>query len=399
LQLSAANARPLARGLWHAEFMTSSLSTVRIPSRALLVAGDTELARQVEQHMRRLGCEIVEVAGDRVEARKRCARLAPEVVLIDLRLRDRAALAIAGELSEQLNVPVLLLGDTQAALPDGALEHASGWVDLPLSAAGLQRSLAFALRRSEPQRRAAQPPGGHLSAELLASMAHELRAPLQGVVGFAAFLREGKAGAVSETQQQYLDYIGNGADHVLQVVNDVLDLTATDSDSLRVRTEAVDPEQVAREVLQVLQLIAIRRRIGVEVQVDEQLGHVVSDVTKLKQVLYNFVSNALKFTPAGGRIAVSLRREGPDTFCIEVADTGVGIAPELLPELFERGPRRTDGSAGLGLSITKRIVTALGGTVAAHNRAEGGSVFSARLPIAPSVANLAIQDILLSDKR
>jgi signal transduction histidine kinase len=393
---------------------SSLLGRVRSPSRALLVASDTELARQVEQILHRLGCEIVEVTGDGVEALKRCTRLAPELVLIDLRLSAGNAIQVAAQLAERVSGPLLYLGEDKAELPEAALDHGYGWIDLPLRAADLQRALSFALHRyhvqSELERRAtgerdsARPgpdgvepeaAGARLSGELLASMAHELRAPLQGVVGFAAFLRDGKSGEMTETQQQYLDYISNGANHVLQVVNDVLDLTATDSDTLHVRTEAVDPEQAAREVLQVLQVIAIRRRIAVDVQVDEQLGHVVSDATKLKQVLYNFVSNALKFTPTGGRVSVSLRREGPDTFCIEVADTGVGIASETLPRLFERKAHRSGATRGLGLSITKRIVDALGGSVAAQNRAEGGSVFSARLPIAPSVANLAIQDILL----
>jgi signal transduction histidine kinase len=218
------------------------------------------------------------------------------------------------------------------------------------------------------------------------------------VVGFASFLREGKAGSMSETQGEYLDYIANGANHVLQVVNDVLDLTATDSDSLHVRTEAVDPEQATREVLQVLQVIAIRRRIAVDVEIDEQLGHVVSDATKIKQVLYNFVSNALKFTPAGGRVSVGVRRDGPDAFRIDVADSGVGLAPDTMSSLFD-GVRDRRDSAGLGLSITKRIVDALGGSVRAENRREGGSLFSARLPIAPSVANLAREHILLPNDR
>jgi signal transduction histidine kinase len=388
------------------------LTAARIPARALLIAADTVLARHIEQTLRALGCGLVEIAGDGAEARKRCVRLVPELILIDLQLGPSNAPAVAAQLAAQSTGPVIYLCDPERDLPAAALVHGFGFVDKPVTQHGLSRGIALALHRhgvetvlraqsrprADTSSSSSQPsaaPANRMSGELLSSMAHELRAPLQGVVGFASFLREGKAGNVSETQRQYLDHIAMGANHVLQVVNDVLDLTATDSDTLHVRTEAVDPEQVTREVLQVLQVIAIRRRVDVDVRIDEQLGHVVSDATKIKQVLYNFVSNALKFTPAGGHIRVSLRREGPDAFCIEVADTGVGIARETLPFLFEGVTRGARDSQGLGLLITKRIVDALGGTVSAENRPEGGSLFSARLPIAPSVANMRVEHILL----
>jgi signal transduction histidine kinase len=388
--------------------MTFALTATRIPARALLVVADTELARQIERELRGLGCGIVEVAGDASEARKRCVRLAPDLVLIDLRLGAADAPTIAAQLAGQVSGPIVYLCDPEQPLPNAALVHGMGFVDKPVTQRGLLRGIQIALHRREieaalrarvePCESAEPAPAAsRLSSELLSSMAHELRAPLQGVVGFASFLREGRAGDVSETQQQYLEHIANGANHVLQVVNDVLDLTATESDTLHVRTEAVDPEQATREVLQVLQVIAIRRRVAVNVQIDEQLGHVVSDATKIKQVLYNFASNALKFTPAGGRGTVSVRRDGPDAFCIEVSDTGVGIASDALPHLFDGITRGGRESQGLGLLITKRIVDALGGTVRAENRPEGGSLFCARLPIAPSVANMGIEHILPPD--
>ena len=293
--------------------------------------------------------------------------------LIDLALGAAHAPTVAAQLASQVTGPILYLCDRESALPAAALVHGLAFVDKPATALGLARGIQIALHRHDIEaslRARVEPPStqpaleaptaSRMSSELLSSMAHELRAPLQGVVGFASFLREGKAGNVSETQQQYLEHIASGANHVLQVVNDVLDLTAGDSDTLHVRTEAVYPDQAAREVLQVLQVVAIRRRVEVNVQIDEQLGHVVSDATKIKQVLYNFVSNALKFTPSGGRVSVSLRREGPDAFCIEVADTGVGISPDTLPLLFEGVVRGQQGSQGLGLLITKRIVDALG---------------------------------------
>jgi signal transduction histidine kinase len=396
--------------------MTPVLTAPRTVTRALVVTRDVDLARHVQDELRTLGCTAIEIASDGTDAGERCVRLAPELVLIDQLLGGSGAWAVAAELAVQVRSPIVYVCDPDSPLPAAAFVHGLAFVDKPITQRGVARAIGFALHRYDVEAglrasataqgpvNAAQPrPGAdaaatsRLSTELLGSMAHELRAPLQGVMGFATFLRDGKAGAVSTTQRQYLDHIATGANHVLQVVNDVLDLTATDSDVLYVRTEPVDPEQAAREVLQVLQVIAIRKRIAVEVQVDDQLGHVVSDATKIKQVLYNFVSNALKFTPAGGHVSVSLRRDGLDAFCIEVADTGTGIAHESVSTLFERAAGGPTASNGLGLFLTKRIVDALGGTVSVDNRPRGGSVFIARLPIAPSVADRRAQDILLAD--
>jgi signal transduction histidine kinase len=393
--------------------MTPVLTSGRTVTRALLVISDVALAQCVQRELHGLGYSMVEIAGDGAEAQTRCARLAPELVLIDQQLAGAdPSWTLATKLAARIRGPIVYLCDAESSLPREAFAHGMGFVDKPVTRIGLTRAISFALHRYHVEsalRAAATPrptaaserqapqPSSRLSTEFLGSMAHELRAPLQGVMGFATFLRDGKAGSVSETQQQYLDHIADGANHVLQVVNDVLDLTATDSDTLHVRTQPVDPEQAAREVLQVLQVIAIRKRLEVTVQVDEQLGHVVSDATKIKQVLYNFVSNALKFTPTGGSISVTLRREGPDTFCIEVADTGVGIPREALATLFEHAARGPTPSNGLGLFLTKRIVDALGGTLSVQNRPSGGSVFSAHLPIAPSVADRRVRDILLPD--
>jgi signal transduction histidine kinase len=376
------------------------------PRRVVLVTEGGEPAAELTRILSGLGCERVERAREREEALRRCARLVPELVLIDLQLT--AAMTIARALAPG-PAPICFVCDAQTDLPDDAAVFGIGVVERPINARRFARSVRFALQRraatassdsSQAKRRETNSPAadggkdsslpeptksGDFHDELLASMAHELRAPLQGVVGFARFLVEGRVGAVNETQRSYLEHIGRGADHALQVIDDVLDLTAVEADSLYVRTEIVDAERASREVLQVLQVIAIRKQIALAVEIDDRLGHVVSDATKIKQILYNFVSNALKFTPAGGRVQVRLLRRDLDRFSLDVEDSGPGIDSELLACLFERSPARARLSQGLGLVVTRRIAEALGGSVSAHNRPAGGCVFSAQLPIAPSV--------------
>lgn len=372
------------------------------PGRVLLVAGDGPDQIAAEDALRAVGCRVIERAGDVFEARQRCARVRPDLVMIDLQLSAAigSALDVASALSHETEAPILYLCDDSVVPPVAAAINGVGCIDKPITPAKLARSLLFVLQEDPLRKRtpSGRPEPGQAAAEaeanarrlfrdeFLASMAHELRAPLQGVLGFASFLLDGRAGPVSESQRPCLEQIGVGANHVLQIVQDVLDLTDTEADTLHVRSEVVDAEQAIREVLQVLQVIAIRRRVMVGIQIDDRLGHVVSDATKIKQVLYNFVSNALKYTPPGGRVDISLRREDADNFCLEVTDTGPGVPDDLLPDLFDRSER--SNRQGRGLFLTRRIVDAMGGSVSAHNQPSGGCAFSARLPMAPSVAQL-----------
>jgi signal transduction histidine kinase len=358
--------------------------------------------RSVEESLRTVGCHVIEWAGDVFEARQRCARVRPDLVLIDMQLSAAigSALDVASALSHETDAPIVYLCDDTVVPPAAAGNHGVGCIEKPVTPAKLARQLVFLMQEDPLRRRtpSGRPEPGQAAAEaeanarrlfrdeFLASMAHELRAPLQGVLGFASFLLDGRAGQVSESQRPCLEQISIGANHVLQIVQDVLDLTDTEADTLHVRSEVVDAEQAMREVLQVLQVIAIRRRVMVGIQIDDRLGHVVSDATKIKQVLYNFVSNALKYTPPGGRVDISLRRDDADTFCLEVTDTGPGIPDDLLPDLFDRAERSS--RQGRGLFLTHRIVDAMGGSVSAHNRPSGGCAFVARLPMAPQVVQL-----------
>jgi signal transduction histidine kinase len=258
-------------------------------------------------------------------------------------------------------------------------------LEMPVSKPRLLRCIAGLACYGEADR-ALRERALHFQGELLASMAHELRAPLQGVSGFAQYLLEGKAGALDEAQRTCLQQIELGSEHVLQVIQDVLDLTDRDVDTLQVRSEVVDTEQAVREVMQVLQALAIRRRISVQTRVDDRLGHVVCDATKLKQILYNLISNALKYTPHSGKLEIELMRVDADSFCLQVKDSGPGLTQAMLAHV-NTGASTAQTSAMRGLSLTQRIVAALGGSLRAHNTQPSGAVLRVELPLAPSAMN------------
>ncbi|MGA2328666.1 MAG: PAS domain S-box protein [Bryobacteraceae bacterium] len=222
--------------------------------------------------------------------------------------------------------------------------------------------------------------------EFLANMSHELRSPLNGVIGFTELMHDGKLGPVSVEHQEYLGDILSSAKHLLQLINDMLDLAKVESGRIEFRPEPVALVKLVREVADVLRAIAAQKRIALEADVPPELNAALLDPARFKQVLYNYLSNALKFTPEDGRVRVQIRPEGAGEFRLEVEDNGIGIAAGEIPNLFTEF-RQLDTSAakkyqgsGLGLALTKRIVEAQGGRVGVDSQPGQGSVFFAVLP-------------------
>jgi signal transduction histidine kinase len=191
---------------------------------------------------------------------------------------------------------------------------------------------------------------------------------------------------VSAAHREYLGDILASARHLLQLINDMLDLAKVEAGKMEVRPEPVDVRRLVEEVRDVLRGLADRKRIVLSVSVDPRITGVVTDRGKLAQVLYNYLSNALKFTPEGGSVDVHTVPHGDDAFRVEVRDTGIGIHPRDHERLFvefqqiEQGGRRSQGT-GLGLALTRRLVEAQGGTVGVSSEPGRGSVFHAVLPL------------------
>src|SRR5579863_7050360 len=225
-----------------------------------------------------------------------------------------------------------------------------------------------------------------LKSEFLANMSHELRTPLNAIIGFAELMYKGKVGPLAEHHREYMGDILTSAQHLLQLVNDVLDLAKVESGKMEFRLAHVDPAKLVGEVRDILRGLAASKRLHLETSIDPELGELIVDSARIKQVLYNYLSNAMKFTPEGGLITVSLTVDGPDLFRLSVADTGVGIASEDLDKLFvefqqlDASPAKKFQGTGLGLALTKRIVEAHGGRVEVQSVFGVGSTFSAILP-------------------
>jgi signal transduction histidine kinase len=225
-----------------------------------------------------------------------------------------------------------------------------------------------------------------LKSEFLANMSHELRTPLNSITGFSEVLIDGVAGPVNQDQREYLGEILEGSRHLLHLINDVLDLAKVESGKMTFRPEVVDLEHSIHSTVQMLELMSQQKQIQIRREIDPEGRYAFLDEARFKQVLFNFLSNALKFTPSKGNITVRVLAEAERWFRLEVQDTGIGISEKDQPLLFQEfhqldaGVAKQFQGAGLGLALTKRIVEAQGGRVGVASEVGVGSTFFALLP-------------------
>jgi len=240
------------------------------------------------------------------------------------------------------------------------------------------RELEFENRRIEAANR--------LKSLFLANMSHELRTPLNAIIGFSQLLDDGLVDSSSPKHHEFLGYILSSGHHLLKLINDVLDLAKVESGKITFLAERVDLQRLTQDVVTTVDVLATKKQVRIDVEFDRSLDHIEIDPGRYKQVLYNYLSNAIKFTPEGGRVQVCVRGHEEDTFRLEVRDHGIGIAPADIPKLFiefhqlDAGASKRHQGTGLGLALTKRIVEAQGGWVGVNSVVGHGSEFFAVLP-------------------
>jgi PAS domain S-box-containing protein len=223
-------------------------------------------------------------------------------------------------------------------------------------------------------------------SEFLSRTSHELRTPLNSIMGFAEFLIEGKPGPLNPKQKEYLQDIYNSGQHLLQLINDVLDLAKVEAGKMGLAPEKFSVRTVVESVCAGARPIARKHSIRLDVDVSPELMEVTLDQQKLKQILYNLLSNAIKFTEEGGVVKIRVEPESAQHFKLVVKDTGIGIKSEDLPRLFqdfeqlESGSSRRYEGSGLGLALTKRLVELQSGTISVESEYGVGTTFSVVLP-------------------
>jgi len=249
------------------------------------------------------------------------------------------------------------------------------------SALAIQNARLF--REIEVKSRELETASRHKS-EFLANMSHELRTPLNAIIGFSEVLSERLFGDVNDKQAEYLDDIVASGRHLLTLINDILDLSKIEAGRMELDRNDFDLPAAIGNTLSLVRERAQRRNIALASTVDPGVGTLDGDERKVKQVLLNLLSNALKFTPEGGTVAVRARIAG-DFVEIAVSDTGVGISPEDQAAVFEEfrqvgaASKKSEGT-GLGLAISRKFVELHGGAIRVDSEVGQGSTFTFTLP-------------------
>jgi PAS domain S-box-containing protein len=242
-----------------------------------------------------------------------------------------------------------------------------------------RKSMEHLLRQATASAEAAN----RAKSRFLADMSHELRTPLNSILGFSQLMELQGHEGLSEKQREYLRWIREGGEHLLEMVNDVLDLSKVEAGKVELEKSGINPGLLVRRVLTTVRTLAAKKRLHIVLTVPENLGVLDADEVRIKQVLYNLLSNAIKFTPAEKRIGVEARAEA-GFLVLKVWDEGIGITPGDLPRIFEpyaqSRSRRTGEGTGLGLAIVKRLVELHEGTVSLESVVDKGSTFTVRIP-------------------
>ena len=386
--------------------------------KVLVVEEDEGLRRDHAAVLASEGYEVLEAATGE-EALRLASAESPDLVLLDASLPDADGVEVCRKVKADESLcdcfVVMLSGlDTTAEHQAEALyAGADGYLAKPVESVALKANvLAFLrIRQNEEDLRASErryreqadelraanrrlEEYNRLKAEFVANMSHELRTPLTAIIGFAqlAQLTAGRDGEMPKRYADAFERILRNGQHLLALINDVLDVSKIEAGRMKIHREHVDLVEVVQGAFGELQSLAERKGLEYRLRVPDRLPLAYTDPLRVRQIVINLLSNAAKFT-ARGRVEAELLAHGREHFRIVVRDTGIGIEAQSLPIIFERF-RQVDGSmtraasgVGLGLSIVRQIVDLLGGGIEVTSKVGEGSTFTVTLPLSAPEEN------------
>ena len=224
-----------------------------------------------------------------------------------------------------------------------------------------------------------------MKTKFLSNMSHEIRTPLNSIIGFSDVLGEESFGALNAKQKEYIQIILNSAQHLLDLINDILDMSIIDQGRSTLHKQLENPNELVHSVVNVLRAQLERKQLHLNLCLDESISAILLDPVRIKQVLYNIVNNAIKFTPAGGTISISSKYEQQQVVMV-IQDTGIGIAAEVQEKVFdeffqaEHSYKKLFDGVGLGLPLSRKLLEMHGGTISLSSRIGEGTSITLSIP-------------------
>jgi signal transduction histidine kinase len=305
---------------------------------------------------------------------------------------DIALVILSGTIDEETAVGALHAGATDFVVK-GRLARLGPAIRRALRETEQRRSHRAAREAAEAAARetATANAASEAKTRFLAHMSHELRTPLNAIIGFSEVLELEGAGPLTEQQREFVGHVHESGKHLLALINDVLDISKVEAGRMELHRRAIVVASLVLDLRSELRPVANKRDVRIEASVDPNLPPLHADPTRVRQILHNLVSNAIKFARPTTAVTISATRMG-ESICFEVRDEGIGIAAADLPRLFvEFQQIASPGSApaqgtGLGLALTKRLVELHGGEVAVESELGRGSIFRVFLPFGTPAA-------------
>ncbi len=307
---------------------------------------------------------------DRFSGSKHAAQA--KSVVVEQPLAERSRQDDLGALADDLNRMAASLQQSTAQLEQKVEERT--------------RELQVALEQLAEKTRELELASAHKS-EFLANMSHELRTPLNAIIGFTQVLQQKLFGDVNEKQEEYLEDVNSSADHLLALINDILDLSKVEAGQVELEVERFSLRDALERGMVMIRERATKNGVALQLELDPQVDLVEGDERRIRQVVFNLLSNAVKFTSKGGHVDVSATRQDGEVM-VAVADTGPGIAPEDQDRIFEEFQQaKSDGNGerpegtGLGLALSKSLVELHGGRIWVESKPGQGSTFTFTIPV------------------